>query len=106
MLRFSLFASGRGNWRRRYWDVLKSERWKLLREALIAETGSRCEACGYLGGNRLHLHHGHYRTLGREGRRDVELLCEPCHEKADAVRVRKTKERRLIRRLLPFPFRF
>jgi hypothetical protein len=96
----------RQQWRRHYWDMLKSERWKQLRAEIIAETGGSCEACGYLGRNRLHLHHKHYRTLGRETRRDVQLLCSWCHKKADAARVRTTQGSRLIRRLLPFPFRF
>ena len=92
-------------WRQHYWEVLKSDRWRQLRASVIAETGGRCEACGYLGQNRLHLHHRHYRTLGRETRRDVELLCAWCHKNADAMRASDVKARRLIRRLLPMPFR-
>jgi hypothetical protein len=79
--------------------MLKSESWKQLRAEVITEMGGRCEACGYLGRNRLHLHHKH--TLGRETRGDVELLCAWCHKKADAGRARYVYERRLLRRLLP-----
>jgi predicted HNH restriction endonuclease len=93
--------SERREWRQRYWAVLKSERWKQLRAEVITETGGRCETCNYLGRNRLHLHHKHYRTLGEETRSDVELLCNSCHKKADAGRVRFIFERRIIKRLLP-----
>jgi hypothetical protein len=96
----------RWHWRRRYWDVLKSERWNQLRVEIIAETGGRCEACGYWGQNRLHLHHLHYRALGRETRRDVELLCPFCHEKADASRARDNESRRFNGWCLGLPFLF
>ena len=99
-------ARGRSNWRRTYWDVLESERWKQFRRDIIAETSGRCEVCGYAGGNRLQLHHRHYKTLGRERRRDVELLCKWCHKNADDGRVRKARNDRILRRFLPFPFRF
>jgi hypothetical protein len=98
--------SERREWRQRYWIVLKSERWKQLRAEVIAEMKGRCEACGYLGQQRLHLHHKHYKTLGRETRGYVELLCKWCHKKADAERARYVMETRIIRRMmLPFPFR-
>jgi 5-methylcytosine-specific restriction endonuclease McrA len=96
----------RRRWRQDYWDVLKSERWKQLRADIISERKGRCEICGHLGRNRLHLHHKHYRTVGRETRGDVELLCKQCHEKADATRARQTHNARLMRRLLPLAFRF
>jgi 5-methylcytosine-specific restriction endonuclease McrA len=96
----------RREWRQRYWGVLKSDRWKQLRAEVIQEMEGRCEACGYPGRNRLHLHHKHYKTLGLEARSDVELLCKWCHEKADTGRRRYIWEMRLIRRMrLPYPFR-
>jgi 5-methylcytosine-specific restriction endonuclease McrA len=105
LLKLVARSERRNRRRQHYWDVLKSDRWRQLPASVIAETGGRCEACGYLGRNRLQLHHRHYRTLGRETRIDVELLCAWCHKEADAMRASNVKARRLIRRLLPMPFR-
>ncbi len=52
---------------------------------LLAERGHCCERCK-ANTPRLSLHHKTYDRLGRERDSDLELLCEACHEQADAER--------------------
>jgi len=52
---------------------------KLKREALKI-IGNRCWRCRRLfPKKKLHLHHLHYDTVGRETLQDVLLLCSECH---------------------------
>jgi hypothetical protein len=43
--------------------------------------------------DELEVHHLHYRTLKRERRRDVLVVCKECHEKEDIKRAVLGKER-------------
>ncbi len=82
-------------WRARYNAVIRSKRWKLLKQARRNLTNNRCERCGRA--DYLELHHLHYQTLGNESLEDVELLCESCHEAADEereIRVQHEQEAR------------
>lgn len=65
-----------------YYDAyLQSEQWWSRRRLMYAWTNWACEFCGDHGCG-LHIHHLHYRTLGRETPRDLLCLCEDCHTKA------------------------
>lgn len=61
----------------RYYAYIASEAWKKKRAWAIKEHGGRCAVCGT--SNRLQVHHKHYRTLGHEGKEDLEVLCFGCH---------------------------
>lgn len=65
-----------------YDAYLDSRHWRKRRKQRMRTAGFRCERCGV--GGRLHVHHNHYRTLYRERDRDLEVLCEQCHEDAHA----------------------
>ena len=70
-----------------YQETLASDRWKRLKWRRIMRSGFRCESCGrkYRGRRvrgamrSFHLHHLHYRTVGRETLDDVRVLCPTCH---------------------------
>lgn len=80
----------------RFYDwYLKSSLWKIRRWLWYWTSDRRCEKCRCrtvlhkrgvryrLGTPVVTIHHKHYRSLGRERRRDVELLCWPCHARTD-----------------------
>lgn len=69
--------TGKREARRKYNAVMKSERWRLIRAAVIKRDGGRCARCGAIGG--LEVHHLHYRTLGAETGRELITLCAACH---------------------------
>ena len=48
-----------------YRSHIRSEEWKEKRQQVIRHSGSRCQKCGDRT-SWLHVHHKHYRTLGRE----------------------------------------
>lgn len=60
-----------------YYVYLASPAWSKKRRRFIREAGGKCQTCG--SNKRLQVHHKHYRTLGRERRRDVRVLCDDCH---------------------------
>lgn len=47
--------------------------------------GKKCERCPAT--SDLELHHLTYERFGREGPRDLEILCPSCHDRADRERV-------------------
>ena len=70
-------------------DYRTGPHWTRVRAVLIALVGERCEECGAAPyeyreergpGEPLEVHHGHYRSVGREMLEDVDLLCRDCHE--------------------------
>lgn len=61
-----------------YEEHLRSEEWWHRRLLMYAFTRWACEWCG-AENQGLHVHHVHYRTLGRETPRDLLVLCERCH---------------------------
>ena len=67
---------------------LSGPHWRRMKSCVGTLVGNRCEACGRESedGERLQLHHKHYKTVGRERLEDVELLCPECHPKADMHR--------------------
>lgn len=80
------------DWQAQYEAHLRSPHWRSLRAAAIEEARSRCQRCDNWAPD-LQLHHKHYRTLGHETLKDVELLCPPCHEERDVERAREGAER-------------
>lgn len=60
-----------------YLEYITSEHWKKVRLWKLELVGFKCEKCGHNG--KLHVHHKHYRTLGRERAKDLESLCDQCH---------------------------
>lgn len=78
--------------RRTYRDVyLESWGWRGFSRRVRKRARGRCEACDeVVGWKALHVHHRHYRTLGREKwPRDVAAVCHPCHRVADRRRRRR-----------------
>jgi hypothetical protein len=74
-----------------YVAAVCSPHWQTLKAKMLAARAGSCRRCGHAP--HLELHHRHYRTLGRERREDVELVCEKCHEGADVERERDTRRR-------------
>jgi 5-methylcytosine-specific restriction endonuclease McrA len=72
--------------RAKYRRHINSARWRNMKRDLMRWRGSRCERCGRVT-NWLALHHKTYARFGHEALSDVELLCSPCHCRADSERV-------------------
>lgn len=68
-----------------YRSYIASKEWETKSYYTKQAAGWQCEECG-IGGNKktLHLHHKHYKTLYKERRRDVEVLCAKCHKRRHA----------------------
>lgn len=74
----------------------KTFHWKTFRESIIKGRSNVCESCGYSPHYRkksryfitMHIHHFHYRSIGKESPSDVQLLCEICHEQKHPDRMR------------------
>ena len=64
---------------------LRSADWREFAASIRSARGFKCETCG--SGDKLHVHHKHYRTLGRETPNDVALLCKACHEKVHGRKI-------------------
>lgn len=60
-----------------YYRYLQSSAWSAKRKAAFSYHGRVCSICG--SERSLHVHHRHYRTLGRERMRDLQILCRGCH---------------------------
>jgi hypothetical protein len=90
------YFRGRNDFPDRYQQRIASAEWKRLKRELINQRGNNCERCGQGGG--LHLHHRTYARLGDELPEDVELLCHPCHMKADQERQQEGARARVRRR--------
>jgi len=74
-----LLAQTRRLMRDLYDAYLQTPAWYKKRAIAFAIHGHRCDVCGTTKGP-LQVHHRHYRTLGREDpRRDLQVLCRPCH---------------------------
>lgn len=76
-----------------YASYLKSSAWKRVRKAAIARVHGICERCGRTEySRRLEVHHKTYERLGCERSDDLVVLCTECHQRADALRAKRTKE--------------
>lgn len=73
-----------------YEAYLDSDEWRAFRARVIKHYDNKCAKCGADGKNEiLHVHHLTYEKLFKERLSDVELLCVPCHKKADEKRKNK-----------------
>jgi hypothetical protein len=64
---------------RRYYEHLDSEKWRQLRQKVLARSKGICEGCGV---NRaVQVHHLTYRRLGDEMLFDLAAVCLGCHAK-------------------------
>lgn len=68
-----------------YSAYIKSPAWRRTAEAVKRHFGYVCKKCGYAGWN-VEVHHLNYDRLGKELFSDLEVLCKPCHDKADKER--------------------
>lgn len=73
---------GIAGWKK-YREATTGPSWAAFRRRILELRGGKCEHCAKKSdpsvGIYLHLHHKHYKTLGREQPEDVELLCNVCH---------------------------
>ncbi len=60
-----------------YDAYLASKHWKHTRQRALRHY-RECEICGETTG--LHVHHKHYKSLGKEVMEDLQVLCVGCHE--------------------------
>jgi 5-methylcytosine-specific restriction endonuclease McrA len=85
-------AGSSAAWQFRYDGYVRGSKWRNMRDDMIRLRGEQCERCGYR--YELQLHHRSYERLGRELISDLEVLCQPCHEKADEERALQGQARR------------
>jgi len=62
-----------------YYTYIISRAWRARRRQHLNNVGWKCEVCG--ARKFLEVHHLTYDRLGREKRKDLQVLCKPCHEK-------------------------
>lgn len=64
---------------------LKSPEWKERRLKALIRADYRCERCNKFG-LELQVHHLSYANLGHERDDELQVVCVPCHGKADTER--------------------
>lgn len=74
----------------KYADYIKSAEWRRKSRCWRKQAG-KCEICGST--ERLECHHKHYKTLGKEKRKDIMVVCRTCH--CEIHSVLEFKDRRL-----------
>ncbi len=62
-----------------YYEYIKSDEWQEVRKRALEHYNWRCCICRNV--DDLHVHHLHYKTLGREKLCDLRVLCKDCHKK-------------------------
>jgi 5-methylcytosine-specific restriction endonuclease McrA len=95
--KFSKTEGNKEEWLKIYQAYRQSDVWEEKRKAALRRAGYRCESCGSLSVaiSYLDVHHLTYdRVGGNEKETDLEVLCYPCHQKADRKRDVQTAERR------------
>lgn len=66
----------------------KSRHWRSFTARVKKFYNYECMGCGRKA-KTLHVHHRHYKNIGREQYDDVTLYCEECHNKQHADRKRR-----------------
>lgn len=61
-----------------YQDYLKSEHWKVTRNASVQRASFRCQVCN--SPDKLEVHHRTYERLWDELPEDLTVLCSECHD--------------------------
>lgn len=73
---------------------LRHPSWTEKREWMLWLCSGKCERCGTRPhSSELQLHHIHYDSLWYESHQDLQLLCPPCHRKADLERAEEQASR-------------
>ena len=67
-----------------YEKHIKSAQWRNTREQMFKLRGKKCEQCDAT--IDLELHHKTYERFGREGPKDLQILCKRHHKIADRKR--------------------
>ena len=70
----------------RYKDYIRSDRFKFLSWETWKRAGEKCQRCKQQLLWYPFAHHLCYDRLGEEWPSDLECLCDPCHNKANAER--------------------
>jgi len=79
-----------------YKEYINSSKWKLKRKQKLAQAGERCGMCGISKwSSKIDVHHRTYDHFKNEPMEDLEVLCPACHVKADELRIKVDKEKRL-----------
>lgn len=58
---------------------IRSERWVVIRERLFKQRGKKCELCK--SKRNIIVHHLTYEHVTRELLRDLQVLCQSCHNR-------------------------
>jgi hypothetical protein len=69
-----------------YYTRLNSREWKRLCDEVRKRAGYHCERCAAYLRYGLHVHHKHYKTIGRESIDDLMAVCPECHDLLDRAR--------------------
>lgn len=81
--------------RERYALYLQSEHWQKLREAKLNAAGWKCNRCHST--RDLQVHHQIYRHPWESALlSDLEVLCDPCHDKEHALNPRRARKAKLV----------
>ena len=62
---------------KQYHLYIASPAWNRKRQQALRHHGNACRICRKTFD--LQVHHKHYRTLGRESMKDLDVLCRDCH---------------------------
>lgn len=82
--------------RQQYYQYLESEHWRRLRLEAFERDGFKCLNCGT--NKNLRGHHKRYRKdLRLCTVKDIETLCQKCHDNFHREKARLRKERRKLR---------
>ena len=76
----------KGNTPKENWNLyMKSKTWKNKRDYLLDKRGNKCQKPGceqpIRKKSKLHCHHLTYKRMGCEEENDLQIQCEPCHNK-------------------------
>ena len=95
--RFKESADTRNEWQKTLRAYYQSDIWAEVRKQALNYADYKCQGCGaiVLNPSSLDVHHRTYERIGgNEKIEDLQVLCFPCHGKADRERDRSTEERR------------
>lgn len=79
-----------------YDDYLQSEKWRLIKDAVLRRDGFKCCRCDRK--DNLQVHHKTYKRIFNERLTDLETLCKGCHylhHYPKKVEVKKQKVKRI-----------
>ena len=71
-------ATAKKTHKEKYYEYLKSDQWRLMRDGLFYRRGKECERCG--GKDDIIIHHKTYDNVFKEKEEDLEVLCNHCHK--------------------------